>query len=243
MANLTVADQRDIILDRLQANVATDGPFSTAEILRRLNEVGRDLWTMTGSGVTKANHAALWTPSPATVGTILLTSVIANFKEILHLFISDQSGSTGMEGDPTQTTELRRMEMREILHRRNTAQPSYGQVQGWALERPDAGGTATDVGKINVHLWPAVQTAGRYFPAHYSKTFTALSGDTSVYDGTEAEQQDMALIVAARIAPLEGRAEFVPGLLADVSDGTANAMAAKLRALFGPRQRDEEMTT
>lgn len=234
---LTLTEITDYALDRLQANVATDAPFTTAQINRQINDAYADIWDLTGTSVTKANHATLWTPSPAVSGTLLLTGVLANFKELLHVFLSTTVSSVGTTaGD----VELTRMELPEILYRRNST-ALYGNTVGYAVERPEAA-AAADVGKTNLHLWPA-SSATQYFPAHYIKTKTDLSTGTDVPDVTELESRDIALIAAARLAPLSGRAELVPSLLADVSERTQVAMQAKFRALLEPKQKPQEVTT
>lgn len=245
MSIQTVADIRTHVLIRLQSNTATDPPVDMSTATEAgmviMNSTYRLLKDLSGTSTTKSTHATLWTPSPATVGTILLTGAIATVKELLRVFISSTVGSTGLETDPAVTYELDKMELSELQYRRRTSD-FYGQTVAYAEERPEPAAVA-DVQKINLHLWPQVQTASRYFPAHYVKTQTDLVNASDVPDLTEAEQDDLVFITAARIAPLIDRTDLVEGLLADVSQTTQTALGAKLRKLNEPRKHPDEILT
>lgn len=237
MSILTLADIRNLALDRVNANVATDAPVSTTELDRQINDAYSELWEVGGASVKQSTHATLWTPSPAVAGTITLVGQVANFKEMLRVFLSSTVGSTGFT---TGDIELERMEVSELMFRRNTT-ALYGDTVAYAIEKwePSA---AADVGKINLHLWPPA-LGTQYYPAHYVRNYTTISGATDVPDVTEGESRDIALMAAMKLAPLLGRSELVPGLIADISQKTRSALDSKFRALLEPRRRPEEVTT
>lgn len=237
MAVLTLLDIQNLALDRLVSNVAVDAPIVTAELNRAIDDAYSDLWEIGGASVKQSTHATLWTPSPATVGIFTLTGVVANFREMLRVFRSTTVGSIGLTlGD----VELDRMEVSEIMFRRNSAD-LYDDTAGYAVEKwePSA---AADVGKINLHLWPPAKTT-QYYPAHYVRDRTTISGATDKPDVTEGESRDIAYMAAIQLAPAVGRAELVPSLIAEVSAKTRNALDAKFRALLEPRRRELERTT
>lgn len=236
MAILLLSEIRTLALNRLQANVSTDAPVTTAQLDEQINDSYSELWEVAGASTKKSTHATLWTPSPAVAGTLALAGQVSNFKELLRVYLS---GTVGSVGQTAGDVELDRMEMAELMYRRRTSD-LYGNTVAYAVERlePDA---AADIGKITIQLWPAA-SATQYFPAHYVRNRTTLVNASDVPDVTEGESRDIALMAAMKLAPLVGRQELVPGIIADITQKTRSALDSKFRALLEPRRKPDEVT-
>lgn len=72
-----------------------------------------------------------------------------------------------------------------------------------------------------------------YLPTQYAAQFAPIDSATvTTPDVNDLESRDIALLAAARIAPLAGRAELVPSILADLSANTQAALARMIRAML-----------
>lgn len=229
MAVLTLAQIKLLMLDRAQANVATDAPATVAEQERFINEAYADLWEISGGSVKRVASATAWTSASTATG--IVAGILTDIAEVISLFQTTVSGSTGSETD----TELDQVELGYIKHVRGAfGYSNYSVPKLFALTRT-ATLTPADVGKLRLDYWPSV--TGFFFPVHYRPQFTILD-DTVVTtpDVNDLESRDIGLLAAAKLAPLIGRAELVPSILADVSQRTSEMLERKLRSLVSADQ-------
>jgi hypothetical protein len=95
--------------------------------------------------------------------------------------------------------------------------------------------TVADVNKIRLDVWPGV--TGIYLPIHYIPQFTAIDSATVTTPAVnDIESRDIGLLAASRMAQLMGRHELVPGILADISQRTAEGLERKMASLMHGRQ-------
>jgi hypothetical protein len=235
MATLTYTESNDLILDRLQANVATDPPFSPAEILRHYNEAYGDVWELSGGALTAVTGAATtWTPSPTTGTDGRLVGVLRDIKEVLH--VGATLTAAGLVGDPA-TIDLRPVDRSYIQWLRdNTTVGTYATPKMYAVTRIRASSdVAANVGRYDLDVWPGI--ASYFFPMEYVRQFSPLAGvGTDVPDVNDLESRDIPLLAAMRMAPLSGRAELVTSIAADISERTQKALERKFSALISAGQ-------
>jgi hypothetical protein len=235
MATPTYAELSDNFLDRLQANVATDPPFSTAEILRRLNDAYCTVWEISGGAITNVTGASTtWTPAPTTLTDGKLVGVLRDINEIMHVGATTV-GSAAVLGD-TGVFELDRVEKSRIVWLRNNTVATYAVPQVYAVTRVRASSdVAANVGRYDLDVWPGV--AGYYFPMEYVRQFAPLGGTgTDVPDVNDIEGRDIYLLAALSSCPLVGRSELAPGIAADLSQRTQQALERKISALIQAKQ-------
>ncbi len=98
MSNLTLTQMEQVYLDDLQANVATDPVFtavsSAGDARRAMNDAYRILWEKSGARLKTAAHATLWSTVVGS-GTRRLTGILTSIAEIVQLWNTATSGSTG----------------------------------------------------------------------------------------------------------------------------------------------------
>lgn len=233
MATLTETEQTEVVFQRLQ--IATSSPstsdaFTAAQMRIALNESYADLWEIEGGGFTRSTGGTLWSVQPSSGTLGVFTGLLATIREIKNLFASTSSGSTGApaSGD----TEIEPADIARIQFQRlnETRFGSYNRPVLYALTR-NATITPADINKFQLDVWPGV--TGIYLPAWYVKQFSPLTGgaDTTM-DLTDVGTRDAALLTAARLAPLVGRAEYVPGIVSDFSLRNGEVLALKLRAMI-----------
>ena len=210
MAVLTFSQIQDIVFDRCQINTATDAPVSAAEFLRRVNSAYRTMWEIEGGSFKKVTSATAWTSAQSATGVV--TGILTDIDEILHVFGSTTSGSTGFS---TGDVELNRADYSEIMGLRQTVgYGSYTYPKLYSVMRL-ATVTPASVGLLQLDYWPSV--TGYYLPTHYVPMLTPL--DASVVttpDLTDTGSEALALLAARQIAPLVGRAELVPAIDEDI---------------------------
>jgi len=85
MAVLSQAQISDLALDRIQANVTTDPPFSATEIQRRTNEAYKLVWEISGGRIKYALHGSAWNTS-GTVSTGAIYGLLTDVGEVLRVF-------------------------------------------------------------------------------------------------------------------------------------------------------------
>ncbi len=235
MATLTYTELSDNFLDRLQANVSTDGAFSTAEILRALNDAYATVWELSGGAMTAVTGASTtWTPSPTTATDGRLVGVLRDINEVLH--VGATTASAGLVGDAA-TIDLRKTEKAEIQwNRDNSTIGTYGTPKMYAVTHIRASSdVAANVGRYDLDVWPGV--AAYYFPMEYVRQFSPLAGSgTDVPDVDDIESRDIFLLAAFSRAPLVGRAELAPGIAADISDRTRQGLERKMAAMIEAKQ-------
>lgn len=241
MANITAADHETAFLDNLQINTSTDPPIATvasagsvaaSKTYPALNDAYASLWEISGGSVTKATSATLWTPDVTADTTGVLAGDLTTVSEILHLWSTTTSGSTGGgSGD----LELDRRDLDEVLWWRNhnTGLGTYAEPQIYAVTMK-ATATAADVNKWQLDVAPGV--SGRYFPAWYVPHFTALASATDVPDLPDIFQRDLPILAAYNYADLVARPDFKPALFARFSEKTQLAVKRRESAMVDARQ-------
>jgi hypothetical protein len=231
MAVLTFTEIEEGLLNALVANPATDAPFATAEKLRAVNEAYAQVWEIGGPSVKNVASATAWTTADTATGVV--TGILQEINEILHVYASSTSGSVGVSsGD----NELDRVElsMLEWLRKSNLT-GTYTRPQCYAISRISTGNVAAAVNLIQLNYWPSV--TGFFFPIKYLPQFTpAASIGSTVPDVNDLESYDIAWLAAADLAPRIGRSDLVPGLLMKVSSGTAKALERKMAAMMSGDQ-------
>lgn len=224
MAVLTYSEISDLALDRIQANVSTDAPFTAAQIARHLNDAYADVWEISGGSIKRVASATAWAVAQSADTTGKATGILTDINEVLHVWQTVTSGSTG--GGSTDK-ELDRVDLSEIewLRSNGTAFGGYAVPKVYAVTRL---GTTTpaDVNKHVLDYWPGV--SGLYFPMHYVPQFTPIDSATvTTPDVNDVESRDIAYIAAVRMAQLIGRPELVPGLVMDISERNRHIVIRK----------------
>ena len=229
MAVLTSTQINDLMLDRAQANVTTDAPISSTEALRFINDAFADVYEVSGGRIKSVQSSTAWTTAQSATG--IVAGILTDIADVQALFWKS-SDAVAVATDVV----MRRVELERILWLRGAqGHGTYNDKPKLYALSPMATDTAADVNKLQLDYFPAV--TGFYFPIRYVRQFNPLSAiDTSVPDVNDLESRDIALLAAARIAPLIGRAELVPSILADVSARTAAALERKMMALQSGRQ-------
>lgn len=232
MAILVFSEISSLAQDRAQVNVATDAPLSAAEIARFINDAYSDVWEISGGSVKRVAGATAWATQPTADATGVSLGILTDIDEVIDLWATTTSASTGGgSGD----VPLDRVEQAYIMHMRAASgYGSYTTPQVYALSKL-ATVTPADVNKMRLDVFPGA--SGIYFPIHYVPQFSPIDSATvTTPDVNDLESRDIALLAAARIAPLVGRAELVPSILADVSQRTQEAIERKMSALLYGKQ-------
>jgi hypothetical protein len=224
LAVLVYSEIQNLALDRAQANVTTDAPFSSAEIARIINDAFADIWEISGGSVKRVASATAWTSAQLATG--IVAGILTDIGEVASLFQTTTSGSTGAATD----AQVRLVELDHILHLRSTAGMGTYTVPKVAAITPMSTDTPADVQKMQLDYWPGV--TGFYFPLHYKRKFSPIDSATvTTPDVTDLESRDIGLLAGARMAQVTDRSDLVPGILADISQRTQAAIARKLEAL------------
>lgn len=234
MAVLTYSQISDLVLDRVQANTATDAPISATEMARFINDAFAMVWEISGGSLKSVASATAWTPAQTVDTTGKLTGILTDIDEIMHCWATATSGSTG---GGSSDYELDRVELHRIeFLRRNQGLGTYAVPKLYAVTRLTTV-TPADVNKVRLDFYPGV--SGLYFPIAYVPQFTPIDSVTvTTPDVNDLESRDIALIAAMRFAPLLGRAELVPAIAMDVSEATQKALERKWSALMQGKQDD-----
>lgn len=214
------------MLDRIQANTSTDAPFSAAEIARFLNDAYSDVYEISESSHKTVASATAWTSAETATGYVV--GLLTDMRDVLHCWASTTSGSVGRSsGD----VELDRVELSRVLALRQSSMTgTYALPKVYAISRV-ATVTPASVGLHRLDYWPSV--TGFYFPIMYLPQLTEIDSATvTTPDVNDIESRDIGLLAAARAAPLVGRHDLVPSILADVSERTARALERKMKTLL-----------
>lgn len=237
MANLTAADLETRFLDRLQINVTTDPPIATvasagsvaaSKTYVFLNEAFATVWEIWGGSVTAATSATLWTPDVTADTTGKLTGDLQTIKEIVNVWTTTTSGSTG-GGSGDLILELTDLQEIEWLRSHSTGLGTYTESQKYAVTMVSSSNAAASSNKWLLDVWPGI--SGRYYPAHYIPQFTALAAATDVPDLPDLAQHDIYLLAALNAADLIGRGEFKASIQADLSEKTRLTLERKSESL------------
>lgn len=235
MAVLVFSEISQLVKDDLQIDVTTDPPFATAELARGINDAWAQVFELSGGRTKTANHAALWTTSPAVAGTQTMAGAITTIGEVLHVWVGTTVGSTG---ESSGDTELTKVDLSEIRWHRSNASSTvlgvYAESKLYAVSRLDTT-TVADVNKVQLDVWPA--SAGtRYYPAHYIPQFSEIDSVTVTTPScNDLESRDIAHLAAMAMAPRIDRADLVEAIALKVSEGTRLALDRKMSAMIDSR--------
>lgn len=235
MATLTYPEMETMFLNRLLCNVSVDAPFTTAQKLERLNDAYATIWELSGGAITNvAGASTTWTPAPTIATDGKLVGVLRDIKEVMHVGAS--TSGTAVLGD-SGVVELDRVEKSRIVWLRSQSGiGTYAVPQVFSVTRVRASSdVAANVGRYDLDVWPGV--VGYYFPMEYVRQFTPLTGiATDVPDVDDIESRDIPLLAALTACPLVGRAELAPGIAADISQRTQQAIERKMKSLLSADQ-------
>jgi len=232
VAVLTFSQLETLMKERAQVGASTDNPLSATQVASFLNDAYADVWDISGGSLKRVASATAWTSAESATGVV--TGVLTDVSDVIAVFASTTSGSTGYS---TDDNELDRVELERIHYLRSSSRRgSYARPQVYAVSRKSTS-TAADVGKLQLDYYPGV--TGFYFPIHYKPQFAAIDSSTvTTPDVNDLESRDIALIAAARLCPLLGKHHLVPSILADVSSRTGEKLRRKLQAMMNADQDD-----
>lgn len=227
MSQIIYSDGVDLTLDRVQGNVATDPPFSAAVVLRHINEAYADIYEVSGGGYLTSSHTTLWSSNSdqAIITGTASTSAIA---KVITVWASANTTSVGeIVGD----TPMDRVDPGTIhaLRAASTGLGTYARPKCYAMVRKAMTAADTTTSRYDLLVYPLV--ASFFFPVFYRKEFIPMDGGASdVPDLNDIETRDMYLLAAARLAPLNGRAELVPSIVGDISMRTKELLDRRAKA-------------
>jgi len=165
-----------------------------------------------------------------TAGT-LIESITDASNLIMTKPATDSTATARSFSPSSSTNELERAELSEIewLRSNGSGLGGYAAPKIYAVSRQETA-TPAGVNKVVLDVYPGV--AALYFPVHYIPQFTPIDSATvTTPDVNDLLSRDIALMAAARMAPLVGRAELVPSIVTDVSERTRHALERKEKAL------------
>lgn len=209
-----------------------DSPVDPTALARYLNDAYASVYEISGARIKTVASATAWTTASTATGVV--AGILTDVADVIRVWASTTSGSVGQS---TGDVEIERVELSEIHARRSmSGLPTYLVPKLYAVHRK-ATTTVADVNKLQLDYWPSV--TGFYLPTQYAAQFTPIDSATvTTPDVNDIESRDIALLAAARIAPLAGNAELVPSILADLSSNTQAALQRKLRAMLDAKQDD-----
>jgi hypothetical protein len=208
-----------------------DAPVDSTALARFINSAYAAIYEASGSRLKTVASATAWTTAQTATGQV--AGVLTDIADVLHVWASTVSGSVGISsGD----VEIERAELSEVLYLRgnSSGMPTYLVPKKYAVSRLSTT-TVADVNKLQLDYWPGV--TGFYLPTAYARQFAPIDAATvTTPDVNDLESRDIALLAAAQIAPIAGRAEFVPAILADLSNNTQLTQARRIRAMLDALQ-------
>ncbi len=232
MAVLTYAEIAILAQERAGVYVSSgvDSPVDPTALARFINDAYASIYEISGARMLTVASATAWTTAQSATGVV--AGILTDVADVIRVWASTTSGSVGQSsGD----VELDRVEL-SVIHgmRSNSGMPTYLVPKLYAVHRK-ATVTPASVNLLQLDYWPNV--TGFYLPTQYAKQFAPIDSVTvTVPDVNDIESRDIPLLAAARIAPLGGRAELVPSILADLSSNTQAALERKIRALLDAKQ-------
>lgn len=226
MSVLTQTELGDHVKDALEINVSVDAPVTTAELQRALNNGYQLVWENEGGGLTKVASASAWTSAQTATGVVV--GILTDIREIINVFASTTSGSTGFSsGDRA----LHPVEYNRIQYMRahGGGHGTYLTPQEYSVTRLSTS-TPASVGLLQLDYWPSV--TGFYLPVHYIRQFAPLDGATvTTPDCSDVGSRDIVWLAAIDLAPRIGRQRFIPTLQAFLSKGMVAMLERKKRAM------------
>ena len=231
MPVLLYTEISDLALDRAQVNVSTDPAFSAAVIARHINDAYADVWEISGGGILSATHTTIW-EAYDTNAFSTKASITNRIGEIVRVYEATSNSVTGHSD--TTLPLLQRVEQERILYLHHGAAPSYSETKLYSVTRIDEV-DETRIPRLRLDVYPII--ASRFFPIDYIPQRTDIDSATNTQPScTDLESRDIALLTAARLAPLAGRHDLVPSILMDVSERTRAALDRKIRSLMDASQ-------
>ena len=232
MAVLTYSELAILAQERAGVYVSSgvDSPVDATALARFLNDAYASIYAISGARMKTVASASAWTTAQSATGVVAGT--LTDAEDVIRVWASTTSGSVGQSPNDV---ELDRVEL-SVIHsmRSNTGMPTYLVPKLYAVHRK-ATITVADVNKLQLDYWPSV--TGFYLPTQYAAQFAPIDAATvTTPDVNDLESRDIALLAAARIAPIVGRQEFVPSILADLSANTQAALARQIRAMMDAKQ-------
>lgn len=221
MAVLVYSELSTAFLDEIGANAATDAPLSSTEIARYLNDAYADVWELSGGSVKNVDSATAWTSAQTATGVV--TGILTDIREVIHVYASTTSGSVGVtSGDNV----LDRVELSQVeFFRHSNVTGTYDRPKIYALSRI-ATTTPASVNLMQLNYWPSV--TGYYFPIKYIPQFTPIDSVTvTTPDVDDIGSRDIYLLAAFRAAPAVGNAHLVPTIASRFSQRLSEWMTRK----------------
>jgi len=231
MAVLLYSEILDRWLDRIGANVATDAPFTAAEQARFINEAYADIYEISGGGILSATHTTIW-EAYDTNAFSTKASLSPRIAKIVRVYEANASGVTG--GSDTAFRILEKVEQERVIYLQRMQNVSYTNTKCYSITRIDET-DETRLPRLRLDVFPIIPST--FFPIDYVPQFTEIDASTNTQPSvSDIESRDIALLVAARTAPLIGNHHLVPGIVLDLSERTRAALDRKLSALLDASQ-------
>jgi len=230
MPALLYSEITSLALSRIKANVPVDPPFTAAQILEHANKAYEDVYEASGAAFVVVAGSVLWTgggvASTGTSFTLPGSSGTEEVSRILNLWASTAVGSVG---DGATDVPLDPVDYSQIIAlRASSGLGTYATPKVYSVIRRSQS-LDTDGSRYDLFWWPSV--AGFYFPASYLRQFDPFDGGASDKpDVNDIQSRDIAMRLASIMAPLIGRAELVPSIMGDISEGTREGLERKLAA-------------
>lgn len=234
MAVLTYAQIQQNVLDVLQADVSVDVPITTgagSQMERAMNRALSSMWEISGGGKKNVSSATAWSVAQTADTSGKLIGILTDIKEVLRVWTTATSGSTGAAGD----NELTKAELSELeFLRSNPGVGTYPAPKMYALTRM-ATATNADVNKFAIDFWPGI--AGLYLPIQYIPQFTPIDAVTvTTPDVNDIQSHDLVYMIAIDYCDLNGRAEFAPKYAAQISEKTQQVLDRRYSAISDASQ-------
>jgi hypothetical protein len=232
MAVLLYSEIRDRALDRIQANVATDPAFTSAEEARHINEAYADIYEISGGGIVSASHTTIWEVYVNLVTFSTKASISSRIGTVVHLYAATAAVDTA---ETALYPMLERVEQSRIKYLNRNSDLIYSTPQCYSITRIDET-DETRIPRLRLDIFPNY-VAGFFYPIDYIPQFTEIDSATNTQPSvSDIESRDIALLAAARMAPLIGASELVPSIVMDLSERTRAALDRKLKALMDASQ-------
>ena len=233
MATPSYSELKSLAFDRAGINVTTDAPIDDTTFARYVNDALRDVWEMSGGRIKIVASATAWTNANSATGVV--TGILTDIAEVRHVWASTVSGSVGVSsGD----VELDIVDFARIQYLRSASGlPTYATTvapKECSISRL-ATSTPASVNLVRLDYFPG--NTGFYMPIAYLPQFAEIDSATvTTPDMDDILARDGGLMCAARLCQIVDRMDLVPGIMADISQRTQEAMARKRSAQVDARQ-------
>jgi hypothetical protein len=234
VAVLVYSAIKNLAFDRAGVNVTTDAPISDTVFARFVNDAYADVYAISGSRIKNVASATAWTSAQTATGVV--TGILTDVEELLHVYASGTSGSVGVTAGDSELDKVEASFGEYLRH--SNATGTYAVPKFYWIDRL-ATATPASVGLLTLNYWPGV--TGFYLPIKYAAQFTEIDSATvTTPDVNDLESRDIGLLTAVRICQDQDHYERVPGIIADISQRTAELLQRKLAAMMHAKQDDAE---